>query len=142
MVCASSFIPYNTFSTQWPESFLCHSMQGCQIKYKMPSLNLNRCLVFAKSGNSSPVLKIFPWYSITFKIKSKLFSMTFKCDSDRCPLHLISHLLISYHPQPPPLMLQPSPSAFLESQRMTLSILELEGPFVTFLDEEIRVQRD
>lgn len=78
MVCASSVIPYDTFSTQWPESFLCHSLQRCQIKYKMPSLNLNRCLVFAKSGNSSPMLKNFPWFSITFKIKSKPFSMTFK----------------------------------------------------------------
>lgn len=69
---------------------------------------------------------MFPWFSVSFKIKPKLLSMTFKFSVIQTPaLCLISSLPTSFHPSPL-ILCQPSPTAFLETQRMNLSILDLE----------------
>lgn len=71
------------------------------------------------------MLKMFPWFSVSFKIKPKLLSMTFKRLVIQTPvLCLISLLPTSYHPSPL-ILCQPSPAAFLETQGMNLSIVDL-----------------
>lgn len=71
------------------------------------------------------MLKMFAWFSVSFKIKPKLLSMTFKFSVIQTPaLRLISPLPTSYHPSPL-ILCQLSPTAFLETQKMNLSILDL-----------------